>query len=84
MMPKMVKKFLNPKTVWEVFLSHGLADAEVGRGRGGETPYCKMLKRGKITFLGEEFTMRQIGVYWVQVKVPIRSLYEVEDFVRRL
>ena len=36
MMPNMFKKV--PKTVWEIFLSHGLADAEVGRGRDGETP----------------------------------------------
>ena len=39
MMPNLLKNFLNPETVWEVFLSHDLADAEVGRGRGGETSY---------------------------------------------
>ena len=37
MMPNILKKLPKPKTVWEVFLSHGFADAEVGRGRGGET-----------------------------------------------
>ena len=38
MMPKMLKIFLSHKTVWEVFLSHDLAEAEVGRGRGSEFP----------------------------------------------
>ena len=33
------KNRLNPKTVWEIILTHGLADAEVGRGRGCVTPF---------------------------------------------
>ena len=51
MMPKMLKKnFLNPKTVWEVFLSHDLAEAEVCRGRCGETP-----KRHVTDSIGNDF-----------------------------
>ena len=32
------KNFLNCKTVWEIFLSHDLAEVETGRGRGADPP----------------------------------------------
>ena len=38
---KRQKKLLNTKTVWEILLTHGLAEAEAGRGRGGRTPFQK-------------------------------------------
>ena len=36
--PKRQKNLLNTKTVWEILLTHGLAEAEGGRGRGCVTP----------------------------------------------
>ena len=47
--PKRQKNLLNRKTVWEILLTHGLAEAEGGRGRGCVTPSDHNMNLCRIT-----------------------------------
>ena len=48
---KRQKNLPNTKTVWEILLTHGLAEADAGRGRGGGTPSQRLRDEHQSLFI---------------------------------